>query len=237
MTALLPGAAGLLFGLFTLLLIRGFSDQTAIRTAKARIRAHLYELRLFGDDPVLMLRANKKLLFWNMRYLKLTLTPAVMIAIPALLAALQLDALYGRRSLNQGEAVIVTAQLKSPGLDPVLVAASSFRIESPPVHIPSLEQASWRVRATGGSDGTLQLKLPGELVEVPIRAGTGLRYIGSSCTSSIWGLVSGGCSIRSNVAESVVIDYPAGGAKWTAWFGASWVTSVLILRRRFGVTL
>jgi hypothetical protein len=235
-TAILPAVAGALFGVATLLVIQRFSDQAAIRTAKARIRAHLYELRLFGDDPVLMLRANKNLLVWNFRYMRLALTPAAIIAIPAILAALQLDALYGKRSLYEGEAVVVSAQFKTQPDDPVLVAPPSFRVESPSVRIPSLRQVSWRVRALDDSDGMLRLKVPREVVEVPIRAGSGLRYIGDTCTSSFLGLIREGCSIRSDLAESIVIDYPAGGSYWEPWFVLTWLAAMLILRRRFGVT-
>jgi hypothetical protein len=235
-TALLPAVAGVLCGLATLLVMRRFSDQAAIRTAKGRIRAHLYEISLFGDDPVLMLRANKNLVIWNLRYLRLALTPAAIIAIPVVLVALQVDALYGRRSLRQGESVIVTAQLKSESVDAVLAAPTSFQVETPSVRIPKLRQIWWRVRATGALDGTLRLTLPGEVVEVPIRAGPGLRYIGDSCASSTWGLIREGCSIRSNVADSVTIDYPGGGAYWEVWFAVTWLAAMLILRRRLAVT-
>src|SRR5688572_23637994 len=126
-TALLPGVAGALCGIATLLVMRRFSDQEAIRTAKSRLLAHLYELRLFGDDPRLVLRAQKNLFVWNLRYLRLALRPAAIIAIPAMLVALQLDALYGKRPLKQGEAAVVTVELK-PGttlrsLEPVLTAS------------------------------------------------------------------------------------------------------------------
>jgi hypothetical protein len=64
-----------------------------------------------------------------------------------------------------------------------------------------------------------------------------LRYIGDSCSSSLWGLIREGCRIRSNLIEVVTIDYPDGGAFWEAWFAFSWLAAMLILRRRFGVTL
>jgi hypothetical protein len=236
-TALLPALTGVLWGVATLFVIRRFSDQGAIRTAKARVRAHLYELRLFADDPVLMLRANKNLVVWNVRYMRLALTPAAIIAIPAVLTAFQLDALYGKRSLYSGEAVVVTAQFKSPPSDAVLDAPPSFRVESPAVRIPSLRQVCWRIRALDSSDGVLHFKVPGEVLEVPVRAGSGFRYIAGSCPSSIWGIIQDGCYIRSNTADSITIDYPAGGANWAEWFGGSWLAAMLLFRSRFGVTL
>src|SRR5262245_34152492 len=135
--------------------MRRFSDQPAIRIARARMKAHLYELRLFNDDPVLMLRAQKKLLRWNLRYLKLALAPAAIMTVPAVLLALQLDALYGKRPLAEGEAVVVTAEMK-PGvkleaLKPSLETTSPFRVETPVVRIANLQQACWRVRAVHAS--------------------------------------------------------------------------------------
>jgi hypothetical protein len=235
-------------GIASLFIMRRFSDQAAIRTARARIRAHLYELRLFGDEPVLMLRAQKKLLLWNLRYLKLVFTPAAIIAIPALLLAGQLDALYGKRALRPGEAVLVTATLK-PGtaadsIDPALSTAPSFAVESPSVRIPDLRQICWRVRAIGDSDGLLRLALPGEVVLHRIRAGAGLRYIADACRSSMWGLVENGCRIQSRLTESISIGYPAASvviagleAHWAVWFALSWFATMLIVRRRIGVEL
>jgi len=238
-TALLPALAGAVCGVATLLAMRRFSNQEAIRTAKSRMLAHLYELRLFGDDPRLVLRAQKNLLIWNFRYLRLALLPALIIAIPAMLVALQLESLYGKRALMQGEAAVVTVEMK-PGIsvttmEPVLTVSPAFRIESPAVHIDSLRQICWRVRVLNGSDGTLRFALRGEVVEHPIRSGPGLRYVSPACSSSVFGLVLDGCRIRSNVVESIRIEY-ADGAHWLLWFMLAWFAAMLAFRSRFGVT-
>jgi hypothetical protein len=223
--------------------MRRFSDQAAIRTAKARVRAHLYELRLF-DDPILILRAQKKLLLWNLRYVRLALRPAAAITIPALLIATQLHALYGKRALLQDEATVVTVQLKRAATpDPVLTTTPGFRVESPSVRVTSLRQICWRVRAIANSDGVLRLEVPGEMVEAPIRAGPGLRYVSAACASSPLGWIRDGCRIRSNFAESLMIEYPDGAvslagieAHWLLWFVLFWFGTMLLLRRRFRVT-
>jgi hypothetical protein len=238
-TALLPGFAGALCGIAALLVMRRFSDQQAIRTAKSRMLAHLYELRLFGDDPRLVLRAQRNLLMWNLRYLRLALLPAAIIAVPAIVIALQLDALYGKRALAQGEATVVTAELK-PGttlssIDPVLTVSPAFRVESPPVRIEDLRQVCWRVRAIDNADGILTLTLPAEVVESPIRAGSGLRYVSAACGSSVLGLITDGCRIHSNLVESISIEY-ADGSNWLLWFALVWLAAMFALRSRLGVT-
>ena len=247
MTGLLPALAGAVCGIATLLVMRRLSDQGAIRIARARMRAHLYEIRLFNDDPVLMLRAQKNLLRWNLRYLKLALTPAAILTIPAALLALQLDALYGKRPLIAGESVVVTAEMK-PGvkleaINPTLAVTSPFQVETPTVRIASLRQACWRVRTVQTSDGVLRLKLPGETVERPIRAGAGFRYVTSDCASSMSGWIKDGCRLQSQSAESIFVAYPerkvglAGiEAHWAVWFGLSWLLAMLLFRKRFHVT-
>jgi hypothetical protein len=239
---LITGAA---FGVLTLLAMRRFSDQDAIRVAKRRARAHLYELRLFSDDPVLALRAQKNLLVWNLRYLRLALIPAAVITIPALLIVAQLDALYGRRALRPGETAVIALQVK-PGvalgsMDLTLTAPSTFHVESPPVRIEALRQVCWRVRAAGIGDGTLQIASSGEMVERPIHAGPGTRYVSATC-SARFGWVRHGCRLRSQTAESITIDYPEGAvsiagihAHWAVWFALFWLAAMLLLRRRFGV--
>jgi hypothetical protein len=238
-TALFPGLAGALCGIATLLAMRRFSDQEAIRVAKSRMLAHLYELRLFGDDPRLVLRAQKSLLTWNLRYLRLALLPAAIVAIPAILIALQLNALYGKRALTQGEATVVTVELKPEtsvsSMNPVLTSSPAFRVESLPVRIEELRQICWRVRATGNADGILTLTLPGEAVERSIRAGPGLRYVSAACASSVLGFVIDGCRIHSNLVESISIEY-AEGSYWLLWFALFWFVAMLALRGRFGVT-
>jgi hypothetical protein len=241
-------ASGALCGVGSLLAMRRLADQRALRIAKARIRAHLYELRLFGDDPVLALRAQKNLFVWNLRYLKQALVPALAIAIPAVLAAAQLEALYGRAPLRRGENTVVTAQLKpqSPAgaWDAALTAPAGFGVESPPVRIVDLRQICWRVRAIGEADGRLRLTIAGETIDCPIRAGRGLRRVSATCSSVPWAEVLSGCAIRSGAVESIHIDYAGNevrvagiGAHWLVWFALVWLAAMLGLRKRFGVVL
>jgi hypothetical protein len=53
------GLISLLAGVVMLWVFRRVSNQGAIRVAKKRLQAHLYELRLFADEPRLVWRAQK----------------------------------------------------------------------------------------------------------------------------------------------------------------------------------
>jgi hypothetical protein len=227
------GLAGATCGAGTLLAMRYFSDQSRIRVVKRRVHAHFQELRLFADDPVLVLRAQENLLLWNLRYLRHTLIPVAIVIVPAFFIAAQLEALFARRPLNPGEAAIVTLQTR-PGIDlnsmnPVLTAPSPFQVETPAVRIDSLHQVCWRVRAREAGDSTLRLSLPGGVMERRIRAGPGLAWVGYPWVRYQW-------SLRSDLAESITIEYPAAEISWPLWFGSFWIAAMLTLRRRFGVT-
>ncbi|MEO6829341.1 MAG: hypothetical protein ABI164_05985, partial [Acidobacteriaceae bacterium] len=65
-----------LAGLAVLPVFAAFSDKAGLALAKRKIRAALYEFRLFGDEPRIVFRAQGQLLLWNARYLGLMLKPA-----------------------------------------------------------------------------------------------------------------------------------------------------------------
>ena len=85
-----------------------FSDQAKIRLVRRRMKASLYEMRLFIDEPRVLLRAQKQLIVSNIRYLGMMLRPVILISAPMLLLMAVLDAVYGYRPLHAGESVLLT---------------------------------------------------------------------------------------------------------------------------------
>src|SRR5437879_5330742 len=76
-----------------------FSDQAKIRLVRRQMKASLYEMRLFIDEPRVLLRAQKQLIVSNIRYLGMMLRPVMLISAPMLLLMAVLDAVYGYRPL------------------------------------------------------------------------------------------------------------------------------------------
>ena len=74
-------AVGAAVGVGMLGVFRWTSNPEAIRRAKARIMAHLYEMRLFPDEPLFIWKAQAGLLATNVRYLGLMLLPATTTTI------------------------------------------------------------------------------------------------------------------------------------------------------------
>ncbi len=201
-------------------MFRRFSDPDAIRRAKGRVRAHLYELRLFADDPRATLRAQKNLLLWNARYAALMLRPAAVLLLPTIVLLAGLDCVFGRRPLHPGEAALVMASMRGP--DAVLIVPAAFSVETPPVRIPERNEVWWRVRARAAAAGTLRAGA----AETTIDARPGFRFLAP------------GWPVRS-----VEVDYPPAwlsclgvGLWWPIPFAVVALATMLAFRNRFGVT-
>src|SRR4051812_48790105 len=117
-----------------------FSDQAKIRRVRRQIKASLYEMRLFVDEPLVLLRAQKQLIVSNLRYVVMILRPVLLISAPMLFLMTVLDTVYGHRPLHAGEAALLTVYVR-PDVDlrvaqPDLQALSGVAVEGPVVRIP-----------------------------------------------------------------------------------------------------
>ena len=174
LTAIALVVSGALLWIF-----RRFSNRERVALAKRKIRAQLYAMRLFGGDPALLFRAQKQLLIWNARYLGVMLRPAVIAMVPCIILFTQLDHVYGNRPLGPGESAIVTVQFSPASnlgaLQPAL-EGRGVAVETPPVRIPELREACWRIRAGSVGSGSVWLRAGGATVSRVVETGTSLRY-------------------------------------------------------------
>jgi hypothetical protein len=235
-------------GLAALWVFARFSDQKRIEIARHKVRAHLYAFRLFVDEPALIFRAQKQLLIWNGHYLALVLVPALVIGIPTLVLLMQLDAVYGRRALAAGESAIVTAhfdiatdlRLISPMLE-----GRGVDIETPPVRIALEHQVSWRVRAASDASGSVLLSVPTSSASKTVQVGPGLKYISVRRVASFvdWLRFPGEARLPAGDVQWIEVSYPDAkiyifgvGMYWLVWFSIVCLITMLVFRRRFGVT-
>jgi hypothetical protein len=142
------------------------SNQSAIAAVKRRIQAGLFELRLFQEDPRLMLRVAADLLRAQASYLRYALVPLLWVSLPMALLIAQLHAYYGYDPLLPGQPAVVTARLRvgaSGAGDPRLAldAPPGVRVETPCVWVPSLREAAWRVVADREGDYDLRVTVNG----------------------------------------------------------------------------
>jgi hypothetical protein len=240
----------LLAGVAMLWVFARTSNQKAIRAAKRKLQAHLYELRLFTDEPALVWQAQKALLWANLRYIALMLVPAVILTIPMGILFVYLEAFYGISPLPVGRDAIVTMKLAQPLVAsepaPTLEAPPGIVVETPAVRVMDEREVSWRVRPERPVSGDLRFQLSRqEAVEKSIISGTGPRYLSDRRVASSGGLLWHPVEKRIQDARVEWIEIPYPSAKihwlgldlhWVVWFLVFSMASALLLKNRFRVS-
>lgn len=246
---------GILTGIAILPVFGRFSNTEGLALAKRKIRAALYEFRLFGDDPRLVFRAQGQLLLWNARYIGLILKPAAVIILPIIALTMLMDTVYGHRPLQVGENTLVTARLANKidlnKLSPEL-RSNNIAVETPSVRLPDQHQVVWGVRATAPGNDNLSLSLPGSAAidnaaQKSVDVGAGLHILSDRRVSSFWNwLIYPGEQLlpRNGAFRWIEVQYPDAevnlfgfGIPWIVWFIlVSWIT-VFALRKPFGVII
>ena len=246
---------GILTGIAILPVFGRFSNTEGIALAKRKIRAALYEFRLFGDEPRLVFRAQGQLLLWNARYLGLMLKPAAVVILPIIVLTILMDTVYGHRSLQVGEDTLVTARVADNvdlnNISPEL-RGNNIAVETPSVRLPDQHQVVWGVRAIASGNDKLSLTLPGgdaadNFAQKSVDVGSGLHILSDRRVTSLWDwLIHPGETLlpRNGAFRWIEIQYPDAevhlfgfGIPWIVWFIlVSWIT-VFALRKPFGVII
>jgi hypothetical protein len=244
MLSLIPLSVSL--GIAMLWVFRRTSNQAAIRRVKAELQAHLYEMRLFTDEPLLIWKAQWGLLKANGRYLAMMLVPALVLTIPMVLIFAQLECFYGYAPLEPGEEAIVTVQMKNEGGQaPVLRAPDGIAVDSPGVRMDGGKQISWRIRALRPVTGDMQFIFPDATVHKSVQAGMGPQYMSERRVSSALDLVwhPAESRIPAGPVDWIELRYPAATVHalgldlhWLIWLLILSMASGLALKRRFRVS-
>ena len=154
-----------LAGVLALLVYKRLSNQAGIQRAKNRIAAHLYEIRLFRHDPLVVLGATGRIFLRNGAYVGHNLIPLAVLLIPMLVILTQLVSHYAFAPVPVG-----SVELLELRLDPKSgVAARDVRLELPAgvaLDAPPVRTADgeifWRLRAEAPGDHVLALHVGGE---------------------------------------------------------------------------
>ncbi len=156
-----------LCGIVTAFVFRRFSS-SGIRQTVNRILAYLMELRLFVDEPRLVWNTQRHLLRENLRLFGQIAIPSL-ITVPLIgLVMWQADAIYGHTPLRAGDAVVVTAHMKSGDLGNVrLEAPAGVAVETPGVRVPRSREVSWRIRPREAFSGSLKTNPAVDKIDIP----------------------------------------------------------------------
>jgi hypothetical protein len=165
-----------------LLVFRATSDQPAIARTKRRIQASILEIRLFNEQPRLVLAAQADVLRQSLQYFRLTLVPLLWLALPLLLLMTHLQAYYGYRQLAVGESTILSATLADAGALAErlhLETDGGARVETPLLVIPAEREVDWRIAAVRPGDHQLQFHIGDQVVTKMLQVGGPPRSLSS----------------------------------------------------------
>ncbi len=234
-------------GIAMLWVVGKTSNQPAIERAKKLMQAHLLEMRLFGDDPGLLLAAQKDLILSNFKYVGHMLRPALFLALPMVILYGHLDAVYGRRPLRVGETALVTAKVVPQRGVPVLSASTGATVETAAVRVQAAGEVSWRVRVIENGSAELTLKsAAGELTKSAL-AGANFEYVSQRRSGRWWErllLAPGEDGYGSTGVEWLDVRYPTAEigfgpftTHWVVWFLLISIVTAYLLKGFFGVVL
>ena len=141
---------------------RRTTNSVKLQEAKNNMQARLLEVRLFKDSPSIVLAALAGMLACNLRYLKHSLKPTLLLLPLLVVLMIHLDAWFGHAPLRPGQAALVKIKLLKTArqaLDDVsLEAAAGLAIETPSLRVPQEKEISWVVRASQAGHYLLRVK-------------------------------------------------------------------------------
>jgi uncharacterized membrane protein (DUF106 family) len=259
----LPAMVGIVLwsvvaGVLLLLVFKHTSNQVRLAAVKRRIHACLFEIRLFNDDLVAILRAQGEILRHNAAYLALSLKPLLWMIVPLVLVIGQLQYIYGYRGFEPGERFLLTARF-SPKADvdgarpPVwLELPDALEAETDGVWVPSEREMTWRLVAVGEGDAEILLHHGDEVVTKSVRVTdrvvrlSPLRPSTSFLEQLTWPAESP--LPEDGPVHSIELDYPAAELSLLgfhvqseyAWMAVFFVLSIVVgfaIRKPLGVTI
>ncbi|MEZ4389222.1 MAG: hypothetical protein R3D98_16880 [Candidatus Krumholzibacteriia bacterium] len=168
--ALAVGAA--VFGAVAIMLFKLATPQRRLAAARNRLVGRLLEAAIYQTSLRTLLAVQGDLLKANLRYLVLALPAIAALVLPLVLVLPQLESRFGRRPLEVGEAVLVTAQVTDAAAGWRLEAPAALEVEAGPVHDAARGELVWRVRALAPGRHELAITRGGDSQQlaVPVAA-------------------------------------------------------------------
>lgn len=152
-----------------LVIFKFTSNQTGIRKAKDKIKAHLLEMRLYSDSLKISLQAQRNILKANLKYMSYSAKPLLVMIIPVILILIQVNFWFGYQSINTDESFLLTVKLKENynpmEVDLSLLPSPLFTIETPPVRIEEENEINWRLSFHEPGQHVIAILVSGESIE------------------------------------------------------------------------
>lgn len=199
---ILLASIGIAYGIACTVLARKFADHGAIRAAGRRLVAHLMELRLFMEDPLLLLRSQRDLIAAYIALLRAFVVPGSSLIIVSVPLLFVLQNWFAKAPLPLHRPAIVTVHLQRM-FDVTLTTPPEITIDTDAVRALASNEVSWRVTPIAAVNGRVLVKGASERIEHRIVAGK--TFVGRLFGSR----------------SPVEISYPRAtiaGESWMTWF-------------------
>ncbi len=168
--------SGLLCGALCVVLFRRLADLASLRLTLRRITAHLLEMHVYLDDPVIVFRAQRHLLAANAHLLRAILLPILILTPLVFLTTEALAAAYSHAPLSPGQTAFLTLAWNGPHGEqrPSLRPPSCLTIETPGIRALRTAEVVWRVRALAHCAANLEFTNAGLVTYSPVAVSEGL---------------------------------------------------------------
>jgi hypothetical protein len=218
-----------------LLLFKYTSNQTAIGKVRDAIKGHLLAMKLFKDNPKVILKTPWQVIAQAFLLLFHAIRPMLVMALPFSLIMGQLGLWYEPLPLSTGEQAVVTMQLADSG-DASMATVSlepseAAKVVVGPIHVPSKQQIFWEIQATSPGSHFLIFQVADQQVKKELAIGDGLMSVSMKRPGlHIEDLIfhpSEKPFEKSSVVQSISIDYPA---RFPSFLGLGlWFWAMLII--------
>lgn len=244
--ALAPWASLAIVGAVTaglmLVVIRWTSPQSRIRHARSQMAAALFEMRLYLDHPLRLLRAQARLCGWTIVYVMFLVPSMAVLAAPLGLLYVHLEVRHGLAPLSAPGTAVVRVEV-APGIStrdvaisvaqPLAVTARVHADDEHAVYVRVAVRAagSYPIVVRSGADqATAQLIADPDASVVSRERSYGI--------AQLWA-IGADPPLDGEAIRAITIPYPDRASAfavpwWLYWLGVATVVA-LALRRRFGV--
>jgi len=169
-------------GLVMIVLFGYLSDQKAVRVAKDQLRAQLLAVRLFQDQPQVVVRAYGRILTGTGRYLRVSFKPLAVIILPMIALLVYGDRYLGSLPFQTNQPILLKARLDKPeSLDNISLRLPAGLAESAPaVHIADDNEVDWRLVASAEGNYTVNVLAEGQEIGKQVVVSNNLAHL-SEC--------------------------------------------------------
>lgn len=236
-------AISLITAIAILYVVRWTTPARLIVRARSQIAAAIYEVRLFLDSPVRVIKAQGRLLGYSAVYIGALMPALIVMSLPMGLIYLQLDNRYGFEPVAVGEPVVLEVRVSGEVGDVGIEPGDGVALTAPPVRDPAggaayfrlvvSEPGSFTVSVTAGGDSATK-----RIVAEPDEAASPIRSRGWD----MWWVATNEAPLGGDRIQSIEIDQRGNSIDvlkmpwWLFWVLLATILA-LALKKPFRVTL